>query len=144
MAYLWDTSLVVHAVRGSNTFHAIDQSLGLVSGNVAPTISIVSQGEIKAFAAHKNWGAVKLKVIDGLLAKCVIIPIDDDALVDLYAELSEHSLRNGRNVGQNDLWIAATAVHFGLTVLTLDGDFARCKRGSYIQFDASGVEVGRR
>ncbi|MCC7435385.1 MAG: PIN domain-containing protein [Methanoregulaceae archaeon] len=144
MAYLWDTSLLVHAVRGSVTFNKIDASLGLVEAKVAPTISIVSRGEIMAFAAHKHWGAAKLKVLETLLDRCVVIPIDDDDLVEIYAELAEHSIRNGRNVGQNDLWIAATAVHFGLTVLTLDGDFARCKRVSYIQFDSAGVEIGRR
>ena len=145
MNYLWDTGVLIHAVRNSRAYQAINSSLSLEVSGSAPVISIVTVGEVGAFAGHSNWGPPKRKILQDILDKCLIIPIEDDLVTDLYSELAEHSIRNGRNVGQNDLWIAATSIAFNLPLLTTDADFARTKRGSFIRFDgASGAEVARR
>lgn len=51
-------------------------------------------------------------------------------LINAYVEIDGFS--NGRSMGKNDLWIAATAVVTDATLVTTDGDFDHLK-GSPIQ-----------
>ena len=56
----------------------------------------------------------------------VVLPIDGQALVDAYVEVSRADMgwhEGPRNMGKNDIWIAATAVSSGLPLLTTDKDF---------------------
>ena len=63
----------------------------------------------------------------------------DDEIANIWAGLQAECLRLGRNVGLNDLWIAATAVRLGCPTAALDADFARIPGIRLL--DASGVEV---
>lgn len=46
------------------------------------------------------------------------------------------AFREGLNIGQNDLWIAATSIVYDLILLTTDKDFSRCPPPlKYILFD---------
>lgn len=62
----------------------------------------------------------------------------DDEIASIWAQLDADCRRGGRNVGQNDLRIAATAVRIGAPVAALDGDFARIPGIRLI--DATGTE----
>jgi predicted nucleic acid-binding protein len=68
------------------------------------------------------------------LNQFLIIPIEAKDIVDVYAEIdafSKNKLPNkplpvgmsARNMGKNDLWIAATAFVTKSTLLTTDDDF---------------------
>lgn len=56
----------------------------------------------------------------------VVLPIDGQPLIDAYVQISAADRdwpEGARNMGKNDLWIAATALHAGLPLLTTDKDF---------------------
>ena len=53
--------------------------------------------------------------------QCVPIP---PAAADAYAKIKHAANLGGTPIGENDLWIAATALVFGATLVTRDGDFA--------------------
>jgi tRNA(fMet)-specific endonuclease VapC len=146
MAYLLDTGLFVLAVRNAPAFQAVDAALGILAGDFQPVLSIVSQGEVRGLALKLHWGEGKVKKLGELLAKMVIIPVDQPAMAERYAELEYENIRKGLNIGQNDLWIAATAIEYELTLLTADGDFDRCPEPlKYIRYDQhSGAELSRR
>jgi len=40
-------------------------------------------------------------------------------------ELDQAQMRQGRRMGENDNWIAATALHYSATLVYADGDFDR-------------------
>jgi predicted nucleic acid-binding protein len=40
-------------------------------------------------------------------------------------ELDKEQMRKGQRLGENDNWIAATALHYSATLVYLDGDFDR-------------------
>ena len=146
MGYLLDTSILILAARDTAPFKAIDSSLGLLRHDFQPAISIVTHGEILGFAKKRGWGENKLKLLQAIINRLVVIPIDQGSNhVERYAELSAAS-ELGLNIGQNDLWIAATAIEYGLTLLTTDGDFDRCPEPlQYIRFhQETGVELSRR
>lgn len=96
-------------------------------------LSIVVVGELKAFALKRHWGLLKRQKLDLLLATMPIIDLDTRitdayATVDAYSQglLQDDSLPPGvsaRNMGKNDLWIAATALVFDMELQTTDNDF---------------------
>jgi predicted nucleic acid-binding protein len=52
-----------------------------------------------------------------------LLPIQTAALIEAFATLDAWSRQRGRKMGKNDLWIAATGVVEGATLLTTDNDF---------------------
>ena len=49
--------------------------------------------------------------------------INNDAVLKKYGEIDHFLESNGRSVGDNDTWIAATAAATSATLLTTDKDF---------------------
>lgn len=76
----------------------------------------------------------------------MVIPVNDKAIVDRYAEIDAYSqgkfagkpLPSGmssRNMGKNDLWIAATASLTKTPLLTTDGDFGHLIGSNYLEIE---------
>jgi len=58
-----------------------------------------------------------------------VLPCDElsEAVADVYARIKYDAERAGTQLGENDLWIAATALAQGATVVTSDTDFGRVR-----------------
>jgi predicted nucleic acid-binding protein len=52
---------------------------------------------------------------------CVAIP---ELAADHYAALKAETFKRGVALGENDLWLAATALTLGATLVSRDGDFS--------------------
>ena len=74
-------------------------------------------------AARNGWGAAKTRRLNTLLGYLMAVPIPYGAVMDCYVQIDDYSLANGRQMGKNDLWIAATARATGATLLTTDRNF---------------------
>lgn len=61
--------------------------------------------------------------LDRLISNLVVVDISRSEVIDAYAEVYATSRRNGRSIGDNDLWIAAAAHVTGTILLTADKDF---------------------
>ncbi len=94
---------------------------------------MVSEAEIKSLALRNKWGINRLNFLDSFLGTVNIIDIDQLS-VNIYAEIDAYSqlLNPGfenysfdtpRNMGKNDLWIAALSALLGLKLVTTDADF---------------------
>jgi predicted nucleic acid-binding protein len=57
-----------------------------------------------------------------LFASIVCEPVPE-AAADAYANIKHARERHGLRLDENDLWIAATALAFGATLVTRDSDF---------------------
>jgi predicted nucleic acid-binding protein len=90
--------------------------------------------KLRIAALKRNWGAQRVNSIAHELNKFLVIPINSKDILRLYGEidafsqgkLKGHPLPTGlssRNMGKNDLWIAASAAATGATLLTTDKDF---------------------
>lgn len=72
-------------------------------------------------------GEAKCKVLQHALDNLVVVDINHPSVIDVYVELDLISQRHpegARNMGKNDLWIAACAKAAGAMLLTTDNDFS--------------------
>ncbi len=132
MKYLFDTNILIHFVRESSLFEAvIERYAPFHPGNFA-CISVVVVGELKSFAKQRHWGAAKLIKLENLLNQFVLLDINLRPIIDRYAEIDAYSQNllperplglTPRNMGKNDIWIAATASVADAVLLTTDHDF---------------------
>ncbi len=116
---LLDTNIVINHIRKKLIYS--DNSF----------ISIITVGELKAFARKRSWGQNKLQLLKANLDVLSIIDISHQ-ITDIYAEIDAFSQgllpdkklnESARNMGKNDIWIAATAYFFDIPLQTTDGDF---------------------
>jgi tRNA(fMet)-specific endonuclease VapC len=133
MKYVLDTNILLHYLRASNIALQIDVKYNPLNSNVNEAIvCVVSVGELKAIAKMNHWGRTRLEQLELLLDELIVTDIHTEDMLERYAEIDAFS--NGklmgrslgmssRNMGKNDLWIAATASLLDATLLTTDQDF---------------------
>jgi len=130
MNYVLDTNIIIHILTGSDIGKkALEKTQ---TDNPYLIISIVTKAEIISIAKQRNWGKSRLKSLHSLLDEFLIISIDNDNIINAYAEIDAYSQgklkdktlnQSSRNMGKNDLWIAATTYLTKSTLLTTDSDF---------------------
>src|SRR6266852_1303292 len=116
-AYLLDTNILVHLIRGKAVGLAIEAHFGLRGALNRCVISVVTVGEMYALARKWNWGARKQADLQKLLGQLVWVDINHPDILTAYGEIDDLSNRAGRPMGKNDVWIAATAKVSGATLL---------------------------
>jgi predicted nucleic acid-binding protein len=119
MDYLLDTNILLQRLRQKKPIQANE------------AISIVTQAEIWSLAVQFAWGSTKMTDLYQLFNRINIINLDRD-IVGAYVEIDTFSQgkhptiilnSSARNMGKNDIWIAATAHIEGLILWTDDADF---------------------
>lgn len=132
--YLLDTSILLHYVRGSDVAKHIDEQYHPSEPPNYPVVSVVSLGEIYSLSFCRNWGSSKQDVLKRLLNAIPAVDINHSAIISVFAEidafrLGKHPTKalpqrdSSKTIGDNDLWIAATASVLKASLLTLDKDF---------------------
>lgn len=121
-SYVLDTGVALVLARGGALASRIAESFGLRRVGVRPLLSIVSHGELRALAKRRAWGTDKQRALDKIISCCVTVELSGP-VIDSYVDLLIAGLDAGAGIGQNDLWIAATARAAKATLLTLDKDF---------------------
>jgi len=139
-----DTNILLHLLRNSYLIPTIQQQLDQSAAEDTIIISIVSVGEIESIAHQRNYGANKRDYLTKLLKDFLTVPIYSMDVVERYAEIDAYSQGNlknkplpdglsSRNMGKNDLWIAATASITDTPLLTTDKDFEHLD-GEYLDY----------
>ena len=132
MRYTLDTNVLLFYVRDNETRKFIEENYAPFSSENESLISIVSIGEIMVLASANNWGDRKLKLVQKLIDKLVIVELSYEDVLDNYIEIEEYNRnihrtrkREGSHIkmGKNDVWIAATAMAASTSLLTSDKDF---------------------
>lgn len=140
MEYLLDTNIVLTYARNTEITKKLEAKLNLLSGDNRLIISIVSVGELKAFMLKNKWGNRKINQLQQLIEDFIVADINVEEIIDKYAEIdafSQGKLGNkkgkfsARNMGKNDLWIAATASYLDVELITADKDFEHLN-GEYL------------
>lgn len=134
MEILLDTNILLYYLRDERNIIAyIDHNYKIFANGNVPIISIVSIGELKSLALRNNWGNHRLNYLETFLSQFLKADINAVEIFEKYAEIDTFSQGKGkrliekgisaRNMGKNDIWIAATASVLGIPLLTTDKDF---------------------
>ncbi len=132
MIFLFDTNIVLLYLRKLAVINIIESVYNPFGSNNSATLSVVTVGELRAFALKSNWGKKRIREMEDILSDFVIADINTEAVINRYAEIDAFSQgrlegknlkMSARNMGKNDIWIAATASVLGATLLTTDKDF---------------------
>ena len=95
-------------------------------------MSIVSVAEIGVLARRNNWGDKRISALRSLLSSVVIVDIHSQDIIDAYIDVAlfsegKHPSKvyndSSRNMGKNDIWIAATTIVAEAQLITADKDF---------------------
>ena len=132
MNYVLDTNILLFYLREPLTKAYMEEQYNPFEATNNPIISIVTVGEIKSIALQNQWGGKRLQAVEDLLRSCIITDIKYEPILEKYAEIDAFSQgkilvqplgRSARNMGKNDLWIAATTAIANAQLLTSDHDF---------------------
>lgn len=132
MRYVFDTNTLLHYVRATPLMEEIDARFDPFGTNNYPILSIVTVAEIGVIARLNNWGDRRIQLLQEIISRMTIIGIDRQIMIDAYIdidvfsqiEFSQLRFKNSaRNMGKNDLWIAAATHVAGAELLTTDQDF---------------------
>lgn len=114
--YLLDTNAAVAVLNGK-----LDLASHIGSG-VELYLNAIVVGEL-CFGAEKSERVeANLAAIGQLLERCPVISCGE-VTGRHYARLRNRLRVQGRPIPENDLWIAATAIEYGLTLVTRDEHF---------------------
>lgn len=115
MGRLIDTNLLIdlERSRGDATQLALPLDEHFVS------VVTVSELFVGAFRGAESRRKRRLMFAEHVFSRLVVLDIDQ-AVARLHAQLTAEMFALGRPPGINDLWIAATAIHHDLEVLTRD------------------------
>lgn len=118
---VFDTNLLIEHIRRQEM---------LPSRAIIPVIVV---GELEAFALKADWGYQKVSFMQRLFERFPVVDVIRE-ITPVYARVDAYSQGNlkgqplppglsARNMGKNDIWIAATALYLDLPLHTTDNDF---------------------
>ncbi|MDF1536933.1 MAG: type II toxin-antitoxin system VapC family toxin [bacterium] len=115
---LLDTSAYSALFRGS------DQAKGILQEVAEVALNPVIIGELLSGFSGGRFEAKNRRFLDDfmLTPRVRVYPVDLDTS-ERYAAIWSHLRSQGTPIPTNDLWIAASAMQHGLTVLTADRHF---------------------
>ncbi|HMQ70655.1 MAG TPA: type II toxin-antitoxin system VapC family toxin [Ignavibacteria bacterium] len=129
--YVFDTNIWIHILYGKPPGIISKVDALLSEKDVFLILPFCITAELKSIAHQREFGEKKLNELKRIMEPCITINTTDE-IVDAYAELdafSQGKLKgkslgmSARNMGKNDLWIAATALVTKSTLITTDSDF---------------------
>ena len=143
--YLLDTNHCSLAIIGNpNIFTRLSESSDIPIATTA-----IVRGELINMAAQSQQKQNNLTLIQNFLNGITLHPIDA-ATADIYGQLkadlfdkfapkdkSQRRRFTLQNIGfgENDLWIASTALQYQLTLVTADRDFLRIQEACDLTLD---------
>jgi predicted nucleic acid-binding protein len=132
--FVLDTNILLFYVRGHSVYKKAEIQCQLTSPDAFLIISAATKGELLSFAEQNNWGEKKMTLLEKTLDSFFQVDIisRDPQMMRAYADIDAYSQGKltrlsspftSKNMGKNDLWIAAAAHVTGATLVTTDADF---------------------
>lgn len=143
MNYILDTNILLTYIRDTNVTQNLENELNLLTNDYNLVVSVVSVGEIKSIAKQNKWGEKRMNRLFDMLSDFIVAGINTEEIIEKYAEIDTFSQGkltelpstfSARNMGKNDIWIAATAAVYNLELITTDKDFEHL-RANYLNIN---------
>jgi len=118
---LLDTNVVIEFFRGNSSIKSRLQKESFL------TIPYVVLGELYLGAYRSQNAAKHTQQIKRLLENCNVL-IADAETAETYARIKAALLQKGKPIPENDIWIAATALQYGMRLVTRDNHFTEIEK----------------
>lgn len=114
--FLLDTNIVVAWLNGDSSIaNKVDKA-------AAVYIPIIVVGELYYGAMYSTQVQKNISKIKILVSRYNVLPIDDGVTLE-YGKIKALLRKRGKPLPENDIWIAAIAQQYKLTLVTRDGHF---------------------
>lgn len=111
---LLDTNIVSFLFKG-------DSRAGLYTGHLQGqqlAISFMTVAELYQWAAVRRWSAYRISQLERTLRENYAILAFDIALCQLWGQVRARRRAKGKPISPEDAWIAATALHYNIPLVT--------------------------
>ena len=143
--FILDTGIVVGYIRAAGYAEYVERKLQACQPPNIALVSIISKAELYSLAIQFGWGDEKRDDLEDLLKKLPSVDINNDQIIRRYAEIDAYSQcknptrpnppgMTSKNMGKNDIWIAATGSVLNATLLTTDHDLITWIKCSWLFF----------
>lgn len=116
--FLFDTNVIIAAFRKEE---GVTKRLAELPSD-SLFVPVVALGELYFGALKSARPLENLTRFERFAANSNVLPCDD-VTVRYYASTRDALRRKGRPIPENDLWISATALQHGLTLVSRDAHF---------------------
>ena len=132
MIYVLDTNVILAYFRNNSIRYVIERVFDIYEPGVQVILPAIIIGELRSLAIQNGWQDKKRKELEEFISRFISVYELAIDVVDRYAEIDAFSQgrlpgkkleSSARNMGKNDLWIAATASVLNATLITTDRDF---------------------
>jgi tRNA(fMet)-specific endonuclease VapC len=80
-------------------------------------ISFMTLAELERWSLERNWGPVRKADLERNLERYTVLPVSRELCIR-WAEVTFAAKRRGRPIQTADAWIAATAIHYEVPLIT--------------------------
>ena len=117
--HLFDTSVLIQILRRDQ---AIIQRRAQITTTAYLNATVL--GELLLGAKRSSQVANGLTEVQTLVLTMRVLPIDETTS-DVYSDIARDLRSFGQPIPENDVWIAASSLQYGLTLVTRDAHFTR-------------------
>lgn len=111
-----DTDVVSFVFKGDTRARLYEPHL---SGRQL-VVSFMTVAELYRWSEEKNWGAKRITSLEEHLRKFVVCPVDPN-LCKIWGRIMAEGKKTGRVIACADAWIAATALAYGIPLVSHNG-----------------------
>lgn len=133
MNILLDTNIFILITKNDEFKNWFKRSYGDFDKSYMFTSSVVL-GELDSIAKQNQWGNKRKAILKETTSHFEAVHTGYEEIISIYGDIDAYSQgklkgrplptgMSARNMGKNDLWIAATAAALGAELLSTDKDF---------------------
>jgi predicted nucleic acid-binding protein len=126
-----DTDVVSRVVLPATVATGYERFVPLLQGKPL-VLAAQTVGELRLWAIDAQWGDLRRSELEAFIERCAVMPVDDrvdipNRVTTAWARLTAACKKSGHGLAAKDhtgdRWIAATAIHLGIPLVSNDGIF---------------------
>jgi tRNA(fMet)-specific endonuclease VapC len=117
-----DTNVIIKMLHGDS------DAIALLHKIEKAYVSITIKGELYYGASKSARRESNMELFRKTLAQYETLSLDNDLIAVSYGLIKSDLEKKGKKIPENDIWIAATAQVYGLSVATFDHHFTYIDR----------------